>query len=87
MKKATLVLALTILHCFSIAYAGSVWQKQSDEPCAGQVIVGDSGDGNDSYIVGPSSADYEVEEDYDYEYEVEEPDSLVEGDRSAYVDE
>lgn len=65
-SKYTLVLALT-LYCSS-AYAGSIWQKQSNEPCAPQVIVGDSGDSYDSYII--SAPQYNsIQEDYDYQYD------------------
>lgn len=62
--KLRILLVLAFLPI--AAQAGSVWQKQSDEPCAGQVIVGDSGEGNDSYIIPANTDNYE-QEDYDYE--------------------
>ena len=83
--KIALVITLQLIHLGSIGYAGSVWQKQSNEPCAGQVIVGDSGDGNDSYIIPAPSDDYN-RGGYEYEYDEEDADAFEEGPVPDHMD-
>ena len=48
MKRALLV--LVILYA-QTANAGSVWQQIDDTPCPGMVIVDDTGDDHDGYII------------------------------------
>jgi len=74
---------IVLLLIPTLSCAGSVWQKQSNEPCAAQVIVGDSGDDNDSYIIPADNSDYGgYEPDYEDPYESSEdlegpvPDSM-----------
>jgi hypothetical protein len=68
MKK---IICLCCLACATNSQAGSMWQlTDNNQPCAGQVIVGNTGDDNPGMILPAPDLNKEVISDTDFEPEV-----------------
>jgi len=60
-----------LLAMVSIANAGSVWQYTDNEnPCAGQVIIGNTGDNNPGVVIPAPDLNKEVIQEINIEPEV-----------------